>query len=184
MSSRYTTQMLSARPVRDLFMYASKAARALVSQNSITVYSKCPKNRPDLGGIQRSCNSSVIVEKSANILPGDTKLSKKWSSDSIKSGVVVEDDTQLDRLQLIKQIFAYCVKSNARYGYLITDQELVVVRIRPGPQTDTEMIKLMKMSLRSRIGFIKLIVDTLIEQEMDPYKCPTSRHCHMKRVVS
>ena len=40
------------------------------------------------------------------------------------------------------------------------------------------------MSLRSGIGFIELIVDTLIEQEMDPYKCTTSRYCHMKRVVS
>jgi hypothetical protein len=34
----------------------------------------------------------------------------------------------------------------------------------------------MEMSLRSGIGFIELIVDILIEQEMDPYKCTTSRY--------
>jgi len=33
----------------------------------------------------------------------------------------------------------------------------------------------MEMSLRSGIGFIELIVDAPIEQEMDPYKCTTGR---------
>ena len=31
----------------------------------------------------------------------------------------------------LSQIFTYCLKANARYGYLITDQELVVIKIRP-----------------------------------------------------
>lgn len=34
----------------------------------------------------------------------------------------------------IKQIFTYCMRAGVRYGYLITDYELIVVRIRPkGP---------------------------------------------------
>ena len=31
----------------------------------------------------------------------------------------------------MRQIFTYCVKLNARYGYIITDQELVVIRVCP-----------------------------------------------------
>lgn len=31
----------------------------------------------------------------------------------------------------LSQIFTYCTKANVRYGYLITDQELVVIKIRP-----------------------------------------------------
>jgi len=43
------------------------------------------------------------------------------------------------------QVYTYCVKANARYGYIITDKEFVVLRIRPnenaektkGPRTYT-----------------------------------------------
>ena len=41
MSLRYTTQIVSKRPLRALFMYAQKLARALAKLNSITQYSKC-----------------------------------------------------------------------------------------------------------------------------------------------
>ncbi len=42
MSLRYTTQIVSKRPLRALFIYAQKLARALAKLNGITQYSKCP----------------------------------------------------------------------------------------------------------------------------------------------
>lgn len=87
--------------------------------------------RPDWAGIRRS---SCLSKKATNILPGDTKLSVKWTSCLIEPGPVELDFQATDWLRPLTQIYTYCCKSNARYGYIITDQELVVVRVRPGSQ--------------------------------------------------
>jgi len=74
--------------------------------------------------------------KAKNLLPGDTKVSRKWKSANLTKGdvnkAVVKDKSWF---QPVGQIYTYCVRSNARYGYIITDKELVVVRIRSLPQT-------------------------------------------------
>jgi hypothetical protein len=74
--------------------------------------------------------------KAKNLLPGDTKVSPKWKSANLTKGdvnkAVVKDKSWF---QPVAQIYTYCVRSNARYGYIITDKELVVVRIRSLPQT-------------------------------------------------
>ena len=91
--------------------------------------------RPDWGAVKRTANCTTKPE---TILPGETKLSQKWSSRKIKLGPVYEDYETTKWLPPVSQIFSYCVRSNSRYGYLITDEELVVVRIREEPRTDSQ----------------------------------------------
>ena len=92
------------------------------------------KLRPDWGAIRRS---TPAISKNRNILPGDTKLSTKWSSDYIERGHCENRWTgACDWFSPLKQIYTYCVRANARYGYLITDKELVVMRITPLQEYD------------------------------------------------
>ncbi|KAM0249214.1 hypothetical protein ACHAQJ_009120 [Trichoderma viride] len=56
-----------------------------------------------------------------NLLPGDTKLSVKWSSDLFPDYLAYWENP-------VRQILHYCDMSRVRYGYIITDQELVVMR--------------------------------------------------------
>ncbi len=96
-----------------------------------------PKYRPDWGAVRRA---TACIGKPKNVLPGETKLSQKWSSTFIRLGDVKFDYTKVDWLRPLAQIFSYCVRSNSRYGYVITDKELVVVRISPGSDTDSDSV--------------------------------------------
>ncbi|KAJ4314844.1 hypothetical protein N0V84_008675 [Fusarium piperis] len=61
----------------------------------------------------------------ANVLPGDTKLSKKWWPSMGREG-----GTQLTEWQkVIKQIVTYMAYNNSRYGFIITDECLVALRL-------------------------------------------------------
>jgi hypothetical protein len=68
-----------------------------------------------------------------NICPGDTKLSKNFKSQDMysRSGVLIRsvDNMMAPALWPLRQITYYCLKSHARYGYLITESELIVVRV-------------------------------------------------------
>lgn len=99
------------------------------------------KFRPDWAGVQLSTTRfSKNKNTPRNILPGDTKVSKKWTSRKIKSGTVRKEYSRANWMRPLSQINTYCVRGNARYGYLVTDEELVVVRVRPmaptNPQTN------------------------------------------------
>ncbi|KAK5987623.1 hypothetical protein PT974_11755 [Cladobotryum mycophilum] len=64
------------------------------------------------------------------LLPGDTKLSEKWQSKMEKSR------SKYDRRQWslpVSQLNTYAAYSSCRYGFLITDQHLVVLRISKEP---------------------------------------------------
>lgn len=69
-----------------------------------------------------------------SFMPGDTKISTGW-----KSGEIEEGETKFAKNQRpnwfkpLAQIFTYCFELRVRYGYLITDKELVAVRIGPHP---------------------------------------------------
>ena len=94
---------------------------------------------PDWAGIQASTgkiDGESDESKPKNLLPGDTKLSKKWSSQNIVVGPVQTVYTSKDWISPLEQVYTYCVKANARYGYVITDTELVVIRIRPNLEVD------------------------------------------------
>jgi hypothetical protein len=71
-----------------------------------------------------------------NILPGDTKLNYKFKSEDIKPVIT---PAYIPRwLWPILQVFTYCVRVNGRYGYIITDKELVVLRVGRPHETFTQ----------------------------------------------
>ncbi|KAL8770399.1 MAG: hypothetical protein Q9209_003825 [Squamulea sp. 1 TL-2023] len=86
--------------------------------------------RPDWGGVRRPADESQVQDRTKlqTILPGETKPSIKWSSTWIPTDGR-NRDWKKDVANPIGQIYQYCIRANARYGYLITDQELVAVRI-------------------------------------------------------
>ncbi|KAL9615676.1 MAG: hypothetical protein Q9160_009341, partial [Pyrenula sp. 1 TL-2023] len=76
-----------------------------------------------------------------NILPGDTKFSRNWESKDLeentdRSGQIVGKSTAV-WLWPVRQLLSYCIGCNVRYGYIITDRELVVFRVRPSDPFDT-----------------------------------------------
>ena len=110
-------------------IYMAKGGRS-----RFLVAGKAGKFRPDWAGIQTNPEDNISREetmKPPNILPGDSKLGKKWSSNKIKDGPVKGEYLKSDWLKPLKQIYTYCVKANARYGYIITEEEVVVIRVRP-----------------------------------------------------
>ena len=90
-----------------------------------------PHMNPDWAGIQAEPVDSSDRSLPENILPGDTKLSKKWQSSKIRKGEITRTYDKTDWLRPIAQIYTYCVQSGKRYGYLITDKELLATRILP-----------------------------------------------------
>jgi hypothetical protein len=83
------------------------------------------KLKPDWAGIQ--------APNSWNILPGESKYHSTFKSSVIEKncprGRVKPSHAGAAWLQALKQIFTYCVRSFSRYGYIITDRELCVVRV-------------------------------------------------------
>lgn len=97
---------------------------------------------PDWAAISTIGDRCEMTKLETSILPGDTKISTKWNfSAGLKEGTIEEGSTRWrpeDRPQWFKplaQIFTYCCRLRARYGYVITDKELLAVRIGPGPDS-------------------------------------------------
>ena len=82
------------------------------------------------------------------MLSGDTKLARKFRSSSIIEGRIEQGSTRPAWLWPLAQIFTYCLRSNARYGFLITDEELVAIRICEGDPNDPPVARRQS----SRIG--------------------------------
>ena len=95
--------------------------------------SKKRKLKPDWAGAILDPDQSDIEGEDLpeSLIPGDTKLGRKFMSEKIHPGPVIQDPATNQWLKPIKQIFTYCVKANARYGFLISDKHLVLVRVRP-----------------------------------------------------
>ena len=85
------------------------------------------KCQPDWAGVLRVSTQ----QRTSSILPADTKVGWKWSSRDIQVGDVDSVYLAKDCLEPIKQIYTYCSKLRVRYGYIITEKELVFTRIRP-----------------------------------------------------
>lgn len=91
-------------------------------------------------GTNQNKNDSHCLKRS--ILPGDTKISTTWNfHKGVDDGTIREGSTKFafhSRPAWFKplvQIFTYCYRLQARYGYLITDKELLAVRIGPCPDS-------------------------------------------------
>ena len=87
------------------------------------------KLKPDWGCVRLRDSGPYLKRK--NLLPGETKVSPKWRSAYIDKR---PGNSKRVWMRPINQIFSYCVENNTRYGYIITDAELVAVRVRLGPQ--------------------------------------------------
>lgn len=74
----------------------------------------------------------------ANLVPGDTKPARKWKSAWINS----TDETTRRRAKLVlQQITKYMYLGNTRYGFILSEEELVPVRLSKylrGPGRDDE----------------------------------------------
>lgn len=98
-----------------------------------------PKKRwkPDWGCVRLS--QAKPQTKGKNLLPGDTKVSAKWSGKLIEAGEVEYTKKTRNWMRPISQIYSYCVRNNTRYGYIITDAELVAVRIYLGQELNPQV---------------------------------------------
>ena len=89
--------------------------------------------RPDWAGItDRLTHQNETTPRRkcyVSILPGDSKLSTKWRSS------LDPEDAEFKRPFF--QIFKYCELAKVRYGYLLTQEELVVVRVSRREQEET-----------------------------------------------
>lgn len=117
---------------------------------------------PDWAAIMPSTISTGDSDaKSKNFLPGETKLSRKWSSGKIVQREVQPSQPKSNWIQPLAQTYTYCIRVNARYGYIITDKELVVFRIRPipSPNGDGSQLKdlqsLKDMNPRANVDRLK-----------------------------
>lgn len=117
-------RFLQVRDTERIYMCRGGQAKWLKEEATID-------RHPDWAAVKNSTINKKPRDKARNLLPGDTKLSSKWSSAEINPGEIEDDDRREEWFQPMAQIFTYCVHNRARYGYLITDKELVVVRVSP-----------------------------------------------------
>ncbi|MCJ1367796.1 hypothetical protein MMC16_006930 [Acarospora aff. strigata] len=85
--------------------------------------------RPDWAGIIPSViyqGKNMGRKSYSNVLPGESKLSTKWKTSL--------DPDSLQYKKPFFQLFKYCELANVRYGYLLTQEELVVVRVSRKPR--------------------------------------------------
>ncbi|KAK3379015.1 hypothetical protein B0T24DRAFT_694366 [Lasiosphaeria ovina] len=75
---------------------------------------------------------------SRNRLPSEIKPGSIWTSAKLTEGRLTDAGGKLRSLRLggkemlpLIQIYHYCVQARARYGFLITSREIIVVRIKP-----------------------------------------------------
>ncbi|KAJ3539610.1 hypothetical protein NM208_g5418 [Fusarium decemcellulare] len=83
----------------------------------------CHGAGPPDWGLASSCK--MEQGKLRSLLPGDTKLSTKWRPDMVSSQKAVE------RYQWTlpsSQVITYAAQSSRRYGFIVTDEALVVLR--------------------------------------------------------
>ncbi|KAF2760428.1 hypothetical protein EJ05DRAFT_283808 [Pseudovirgaria hyperparasitica] len=105
------------------------------------------KTKPDWGAI---CDR----QQHSSILPGDSKCGIKWHSSHLDGLVNRKRDFAVPQglqhaLWPIRQVLYYCISSNTRYGYIITHQELVVLRCSYRP--DSHLPDLHGKELRQHI---------------------------------
>ncbi|KAL8377050.1 hypothetical protein RB595_007944 [Gaeumannomyces hyphopodioides] len=116
-------------PVNDALGYA----RRILNMNSLfdldvgrsgrCYYDADRRYDPDWALCSRAvtANNGAAHRAYLNLLPGDSKLASKWKSS------LYHDDRATWSLP-VRQILNYCDKTSTRYGFIITDKELVVFR--------------------------------------------------------
>jgi hypothetical protein len=86
------------------------------------------RHKPDWAGTRTVVPGNP--NQTINILPGDTKVSYKWKSTEIVPKKVNANDVVQNWFWPLRQIFTYCMNFKTRYGYIISDEEVVAIRVR------------------------------------------------------
>lgn len=100
-----------------------------IRRGAICVYEKDAKARADWGLVSDDFFDHVGYFH--NFMPGDSKISSKWSADAMETDA--DNDLEEHHSLPVQQVGGYCDKSRSRYGFLITDQDLVVIEFRRDP---------------------------------------------------
>ncbi|KAK2747800.1 hypothetical protein FQN57_001830 [Myotisia sp. PD_48] len=90
-----------------------------LGHGSLSVYLN--KHKPDLAYFEVDAETKT----GPNRLPGNVKPSWKWDS---TMAIDPDDDMQEEYKQAISQVYYYIRQHGARFGYILTDRELVVFR--------------------------------------------------------
>jgi hypothetical protein len=92
------------------------------------------------------------LEFENNILPGDTKMSKNFDSDSILEAVTEGEEIgrNLNHLWPIRQVLWYCYNTGMRYGYIITDKELIVLRVGTYEEKEPPTFEDLRTAIRKK----------------------------------
>ena len=127
-SQRRLSKEIASHSTEDREIFMACGCQATVVPRQVL---KQNKKIPDWAGIMKDnmhelCEGKRIMHM--NLLPGDTKLSTKWSSKSIQ-----KDKKSSQVKAPINQILTYCAHAQVRYGYIITQEELVVFRVYERP---------------------------------------------------
>ena len=85
-------------------------------------------HKPDWAGTRTMVPDNP--NQTVNILPGDTKVSYKWKSTEIVPKEVNAYDLVQNWFWPLRQVFTYCMNFKTRYGYIISDEEVVAFRVR------------------------------------------------------
>ncbi|ATY62557.1 hypothetical protein A9K55_006960 [Cordyceps militaris] len=67
---------------------------------------------------------SVIVTERVNVLPGDSKISSKWWPEMLNN-----ESYHVEWTNVVSQVATYMAACSSRYGFIVTDREVVVLRI-------------------------------------------------------
>ena len=88
--------------------------------------------RPDWAGTQPNEDQDNLPR---NVLPGDSKMGRKFRSRLIETGDLDDLYLESDWMEPLKQVYNYCLQAKVRYGYILTEKEIIVLRIRPASET-------------------------------------------------
>ena len=81
------------------------------------------------------------INDRANFCPGDIKCSSKWTSDGLLDAnwdmYPNEDDDLAIKARPLEQVQQYCINLGTRYGWIMTERELVVIRVTNSTDDDS-----------------------------------------------
>ena len=96
-------------------------------------------SRPDWAGTT-DLRQHPHTGKLCNILPGESKRSLVWRSEQMNDEFdpTSPDPYDAPAFRPLRQLAYYCVRACSRYGYIITERELVVVQVGSTLSLDLE----------------------------------------------
>lgn len=103
---------------QDLGLEYKEISMKMKSSSSIDITAKAVKRMPDWSIFETESDS----DKRNILVWGDNKCSSKWTSDEI-------DCSEENWLWPWRQMVTYCANNNVRYGFILTPEELVALRL-------------------------------------------------------